>query len=116
MLLLHELSAGVAQEFKECISSERDITKCSELREDYMECLHHKKEITRFNTILAEREKKIKHHEPVPPTVTEEVREPPRNWPHESSARAHDLVRARRRHCAAPIAPRAPAVHRLRRA
>jgi len=63
----------VYMEFKECISSERDITKCSELREDYMECLHHKKEITRFNTILAEREKKIKHHEPVPPTVTEEI-------------------------------------------
>lgn len=33
------------QEFKECLSTEKDASKCTDLREDYMECLHHKKEV-----------------------------------------------------------------------
>ena len=34
-----------SQEFKECIASESDTSKCAEFRDDYMECLHHKKEV-----------------------------------------------------------------------
>jgi len=64
----------VFMEFKECLSTERDQSKCTDLREDYMECLHHKKEITRLNALVAEREKKIAAHQPVPPLVGDQIK------------------------------------------
>jgi len=64
----------VFMEFKECVATEGDFSKCLDLREDYMECLHHKKEVSRFNALNAERERKVKAGDYVPPLVSEQIK------------------------------------------
>jgi len=63
----------VFMEFSDCLVAEGDRMKCGDLREDYMECLHHSKEVTRINALIAERTRKQKAGEPIPPTLVEEM-------------------------------------------
>merc|ERR1711871_1605979 len=64
----------VYMEMKECLNVNADKNKCMDLREDYMECLHHKKEISRFNELNEERIRKVKAGEPLPATVSEQLK------------------------------------------
>lgn len=64
----------IFMEFKECSMTEGG-SACHDLREDYLECLHHKKESTRFNTMEAERARKLKAGDSLPPTIHEQEKQ-----------------------------------------
>ena len=56
----------------ECAAASKNRDACDELRDDYFECLHHRKETMRLNDLTAERERRKKAGEPVPPTLAQE--------------------------------------------
>ena len=59
-------------DFSECMAKAENPKDCVLLREDYLECLHHRKETMRLNDLTAERERRKKAGEPVPPTLAQE--------------------------------------------